>query len=167
MNYSEKLKDPQWIRFREELIWARRQSRPDYGRDVCDDCGQDTIGTLHVHHKRYIKGREPWQYDYDDLRLLCESCHDLIHDAEDDARQFIRSLPPYACNEWRYLMDELISARNISVHALQIACAHAKNSIRNAMRGYLEDRDKPVSASMVQTMAELEADYIREKRGQK
>ena len=34
---------------------------------------------LHVHHKQYFKGRKPWQYENDQLQVLCHKCHDLNH----------------------------------------------------------------------------------------
>lgn len=34
---------------------------------------------LEVHHKRYISGREPWQYPSQYLVTLCSKCHRNIH----------------------------------------------------------------------------------------
>jgi 5-methylcytosine-specific restriction endonuclease McrA len=34
---------------------------------------------LHVHHKYYIEGRNPWEYSNDALITLCETCHDEKH----------------------------------------------------------------------------------------
>lgn len=34
---------------------------------------------LHVHHTRYFKGREPWEYDDQWLRVLCATCHSEEH----------------------------------------------------------------------------------------
>jgi len=154
MNYSEKLKDRRWLQFREEFMAYRRRERERY-EDQCDDCGQDTAGPIHVHHKRYIDGREPWHYDFTDLRLLCDSCHRLIHNLEDETRQFIRTLPPWACHEFRDMMDEVRAAHSIDEHCMQIACAHAKNAIRSVVHGY----GKEASSKDLQTMEELESVY--------
>lgn len=64
--YSEKLKDPRWQRKRLEIM-HRDEFR-------CRVCG-DEAKTLHIHHVRYIKGREPWEYKDFYLVTLCEDCH--------------------------------------------------------------------------------------------
>jgi hypothetical protein len=69
-SYAAKLKDPRWQKKRLECL--------DAARWQCQSCGDGT-STLHVHHKRYIKGREPWEYDRDQLAVLCECCHDEQH----------------------------------------------------------------------------------------
>lgn len=35
--------------------------------------------TLNVHHKEYIKGRKPWEYENEQLLTLCEECHEIEH----------------------------------------------------------------------------------------
>jgi 5-methylcytosine-specific restriction endonuclease McrA len=64
--YSEKLKDPRWQRKRLEIM-----QRDGFACRVCDD----TTSTLHVHHIRYIKGREPWEYKDFYFVTLCADCH--------------------------------------------------------------------------------------------
>lgn len=66
--YQELLKDPRWIKKRNEIL-----SRDN---NTCQFCGaQDRY--LHVHHKRYIKGNKPWEYDGKDLITLCDRCHEM------------------------------------------------------------------------------------------
>lgn len=67
--YSDKLKDYRWRRRRARIII----------RDgiKCQFCGCNHH--LEVHHKRYIKGLDPWEYDNDDLITLCHYCHSRIH----------------------------------------------------------------------------------------
>ena len=74
MTYSEKLKDPRWQKKRLEILerdgWA------------CQICG-DSENPLHVHHRIYIKGNAPWDYDADSLVTLCEVCHEYeTHDMD-------------------------------------------------------------------------------------
>lgn len=38
-----------------------------------------TFATLHIHHKYYIKGRNPWEYENDALVTLCADCHQKRH----------------------------------------------------------------------------------------
>jgi len=49
--------------------------------------------TLHIHHKRYLKGRKVWEYDLADLVTVCESCHDSLHQQRDEARDILAALP--------------------------------------------------------------------------
>jgi hypothetical protein len=64
------LRDPRWQKLR-----LRCLERSEWKCEHCDS-GEKT---LHVHHKRYIKGRKPWEYDADQLEVLCESCHEDTH----------------------------------------------------------------------------------------
>lgn len=66
MTYVEKLQHPDWQKKRLEIL----------GRDsfTCLLCG-DKDTTLHVHHKEYLPGREPWQYEDDNFQTLCKHCH--------------------------------------------------------------------------------------------
>jgi hypothetical protein len=70
-SYYEKLKDPRWQKRRLEAL-----SAADWRCELC----YDNESTLHVHHKAYIKGKEPWDYDADQLAVLCEACHEGTHD---------------------------------------------------------------------------------------
>jgi hypothetical protein len=153
MTYAEKLKDIRWIDFRQEFIKARR--RDESYKDECDACGEDTCGPLHVHHRRYIHGREPWEYDYCDLRLLCESCHDLIHDTEQFARAFVLALPPHVMPEMRQMLDELNECNEPGL--IKIAFAHAKNALRNVL--YKKEADSTAGVGLIKTIAELEEEY--------
>lgn len=72
LTYSEQLKHPKWQR--------RRLERLNAAQFMCESCGE-AEKTLHVHHRRYIKGRMAWEYDDEELPVLCEDCHALEHDA--------------------------------------------------------------------------------------
>jgi hypothetical protein len=64
--YAEKLKDPRWQKKRLKI----------FERDgwKCQCCLLSD-STLHVHHLRYITGKDPWEYpDYLLITLCCE-CH--------------------------------------------------------------------------------------------
>ena len=67
MNYFEKLKDPRWQKKRLEIL--------DRDEWCCQRCG-DNEETLHVHHRIYQYGKEPWEIDNDLLVTLCKDCHD-------------------------------------------------------------------------------------------
>lgn len=71
MSYAEQLQHPNWQRKRLEVL-----DRAGY---ECASCGsKDKM--LHVHHKRYIKGRMAWDYDEGNFEVLCKDCHKDDHD---------------------------------------------------------------------------------------
>lgn len=74
LSYYEKLKDPRWQRKRLEAL-----NNAEFTCQVC----YDSKSPLHVHHKVYFKGREPWEYEVDQLLVLCEFCHEQEHDRKD------------------------------------------------------------------------------------
>lgn len=68
--YSEKLRHPNWQRKRLEIL-----NRDGFKCRLCSS----TETTLHVHHLRYITGRDPWNYQSASLITLCENCHSFEH----------------------------------------------------------------------------------------
>lgn len=70
-DYAAKLKNPKWQKKRLQIL----------GRDkfTCKLCG-DTETTLHVHHKYYENGCDPWEYPNTALVTLCEHCHKEVED---------------------------------------------------------------------------------------
>ncbi len=40
---------------------------------------ETNLSGLNVHHKYYIHGKKPWEYENDALITLCESCHQSFH----------------------------------------------------------------------------------------
>jgi hypothetical protein len=82
-SYSEKLKDPRWQKKRLEIL-----QRDGFN---CCICG-DENSTLHVHHRYYINGRDPWDYDDNILTTLCDGCHTFEHECEYSANNLINIL---------------------------------------------------------------------------
>ena len=76
--YSEKLRDPRWQKKRLQIL----------ERDAwtCQEC-YDTEATLHVHHRYYTKGAEPWEYDDAALQTLCEDCHQTEREFRPEAEK--------------------------------------------------------------------------------
>lgn len=64
------LKDPRWQKKRLDIL-----NRDNF---KCQCCGNGEL-TLHVHHTKYIKGNDPWDYKNNFLVTLCELCHDSEH----------------------------------------------------------------------------------------
>lgn len=71
--YGDKLRDPRWQRKRLEILW-----RDDFTCRLCSD----KESTLHVHHLRYDRGADPWDYPEICLVTLCEACHEEMHVAK-------------------------------------------------------------------------------------
>ena len=66
MDYNEKLRDPRWQKRRLEIM-----ERDNF---TCRVCGRGiNDGTpLNVHHKKYKKDKEIWEYSNNMLITLCE-----------------------------------------------------------------------------------------------
>jgi len=73
--YSDKFKDPRWQKKRLEIL-----ERDDF---TCKRC-KDKTSTLHVHHKWYDKGKNPWEYSENCFVTLCELCHETEHSESND-----------------------------------------------------------------------------------
>lgn len=69
-DYSDKLKSPKWQKKRLEILNLR-----GFKCELCKNEEQE----LHVHHRFYIKGRKPWEYDNDVFQVLCSDCHEKEH----------------------------------------------------------------------------------------
>lgn len=76
--YSEKLLDPRWQKKRLEIL-----NRDQF---TCQCCFS-TTKTLHVHHLKYHKGKEPWEIENCYLMTLCEECHAVEHDNFKDSTE--------------------------------------------------------------------------------
>jgi len=89
MNYRDKLCDPRWQKLRLEVM------NRDGWRCLHVGCAarQNPRVMLVVHHRRYVAGREPWDYPPEDLVTLCENCHEIIHqnDAQDIQTDFVEN----------------------------------------------------------------------------
>ena len=67
--YKHLLEDKRWKEFRLKVMSERGNK--------CDCCGGTHI--LQIHHTFYISGKMPWEYNIDDMRVLCKKCHQRIH----------------------------------------------------------------------------------------
>ena len=79
-SYINKLKDPRWQKRRLEIM-----QRDNFTCQACY-CNDKT---LHVHHKYYEKGTEPWDYPDKVLVTLCEGCHAAEEACKQEAVQSI------------------------------------------------------------------------------
>jgi len=69
--YPERLKDPRWQKKRLEVF-----ERDNWKCTACS-CGKRE---LQIHHLKYTKDLDPWEYDNEFLQTLCVNCHKLLKD---------------------------------------------------------------------------------------
>lgn len=79
--YARLLLDPRWQK--------KRLHRLESAGWACNRCSA-TDRTLHVHHRYYVKGRKPWEYQDNDLEVLCAECHQSGHAMEVVRDQVLR-----------------------------------------------------------------------------
>ena len=80
MTYSEKLKDPRWQKKRLEIF-----QRDNFKCQCC----RSVEKTLAVHHRWYLNGADPWDYEDEALMTLCEECHEQVKDNVEDCKSNI------------------------------------------------------------------------------
>ena len=103
--YADKLLDPQWQRRKSAI-----QIRDEF---TCQKCG-DKDKTLHVHHRHYVPGREPWDYPDNLLVTLCFKCHKEEELYADIAIQLVPVLHHYGYfnSEIKDILNKLIEDRS-------------------------------------------------------
>lgn len=150
MTYSEKLKDPRWQRRRLEVL-----ERCKWKCVSCESAGK----TLHVHHRWYVSGREPWEYPAICLVALCDECHE--NQREEAAIE--------NGTEWELLLAHLFDPNDlywdgasISIEASRrLEQGVSKYDLREALYRTLKD-DALFSAALLaleQRRAQFDADF--------
>lgn len=80
--YNKLLQHPLWqkkrLKIMERDLWE------------CRSCNA-TDKMLHVHHTKYIKDNEPWEYDDNYLITLCKDCHETHHDIKTKTKNDVKS----------------------------------------------------------------------------
>lgn len=72
----------------------------------CERCGS-TDQQLHAHHKLYLKGRKPWEYDRRLLECLCDDCHRRAHEEQEQLALIVAQQPTA---QIPHLTDALLTA---------------------------------------------------------
>jgi hypothetical protein len=65
-SYQALLRDPMWQKKRLKILESKNFT--------CEMCN-DNKTELHVHHKKYDEGINPWEYEDDNFMILCKHCH--------------------------------------------------------------------------------------------
>jgi hypothetical protein len=102
MTYAQKLRDPRWQRCRLQVLKA--------ANFTCQECGA-TKETLVVHHRRYERGKEPWEAAPADLVCLCECCHTERHALLEEIKQIAADLPRDLLSKLNQRAYELIDVK--------------------------------------------------------
>lgn len=127
MTYAEKLRDPRWKEF--------RQAAFIFHGPFCTNCGSEYRSideSIHVHHKRYINGKEPWEYHMSDVSVLCWECHKDIHDCENKWRDMIRHMPSYMVIEFNSMAEAF---KGMKPETIRRWASYCKNEARK-LKGY-------------------------------
>jgi hypothetical protein len=101
MEWKAQYKHPNWQRKRLEALEA--------ANFTCQLCG-DKESQLHVHHKRYVKGRMIWEYANTELSVLCEPCHLDSHDQKNLFSRLIAESPIASHGEFAPLLYGYLSS---------------------------------------------------------
>lgn len=99
LSYAEKLKDPRWQKLRLEIL--------ERDAFTCQNCDSTTT-TLHVHHRRYLKGKDPWDIPVEYLVTLCEACHQEVAESEE---RILDCLTMINVRDLRHLARTLVYTR--------------------------------------------------------
>lgn len=114
--YKEKLKDPRWQKMRLSVL-----ERDNF---TCQRCF-DEENTLHVHHKTYKKGNEPWEYELDNFTTLCADCHEYETDHRYDAEKSLLN----SFKQCGFLTDNIVE---IAFAVSQLKLRHAPEVVATA-----------------------------------
>lgn len=103
MNFFDQYKHPEWQKKRLEAL--------EHAGFTCDRCC-DSETQLHVHHKRYMKGRKVWEYDVSELAVLCGPCHTEVHAEKEVIQALISAIPVEAIPEITALVAHYCASAN-------------------------------------------------------
>lgn len=95
MNYKDKLKTKEWYQRRSSIL-----KRDKY---KCTKC--NSTKNLHIHHKAYVIGRDPWEYTDEYLITLCNICHKKEHKGKEIKEFIVKTLPEYIKTERKIIKE--------------------------------------------------------------
>lgn len=117
-DYSKKLLDARWQKKRLEIM----------GRDcfTCQKCQATDHRTLHVHHRHYLFGRDPWDYPNELLVTLCATCHKQEEDCANLGKEMFETL-----HYWGFFNTEIQDELNKLIAARMAKTKELSNPITN------------------------------------
>ena len=75
--------------------------RDDFKCQICND----NSTTLHIHHKSYDFGKEPWDYELHNLTTLCIPCHELEELAKSKLKDLVLRLEKQGLFKHKIVME--------------------------------------------------------------
>lgn len=81
--FWEKYRHPKWQKRRLEMLESAGY--------CCQQCSAEDK-TLHVHHRRYFRGRDPWDYPDELLKVLCQECHQEVSEILDSFKSLLAEM---------------------------------------------------------------------------
>ena len=79
-SYAEHLNEPEWKARAREI-----RKRDAY---TCQLCGATDV-LIEVHHRSYVSGRKPWEYEDAALVSVCRPCHETETFGRDSAEHYL------------------------------------------------------------------------------
>lgn len=125
--YSNLLKTKNWLNKR-NLILLRDKHK-------CRECKSDE--KLHVHHKIYINGRNPWEVPAKFLITLCEYCHNKVHEGK-EISSFFKNETPLLTKMIEYEILRLANPKAPSPKTLRRLDAKKKSEMNEKRRQKLD-----------------------------
>lgn len=87
-----------WQKYRDPRWQKRRLEKFQHADFTCEHC-RAADQTLHVHHKIYRRGAAPWEYELQELELLCDACHSEHHEMKSLLQEALAIIDRYAFHE--------------------------------------------------------------------
>lgn len=84
-DWFERYKDPRWQKLRLLVM-----NQAGFKCSMCGSADQ----TLNVHHICYKRGCNPWEYGPDELKCICEPCHEKFESEVKPYALFVATLLP-------------------------------------------------------------------------
>lgn len=148
--YRQLLQTDEWRKFSENV-------RQNYG-GCCNVCKRRT-GPTHVHHLFYDPNRLPWEYATSDVVLLCQVCHEQLHEHLQKFRRYVFSkLTPRA---FQVLNGALAVGLDYNdplelCHAIANMCA-SPNSVKRFAHDWSKLGGEPLPAKPIETVEPVKA----------
>ncbi len=143
-NYSEKLRDPRWQRMRLQIF-----ERDKWKCRLCSSAEN----TLNVHHRYYLKGRDPWDYPPEALATLCDFCHEGEHALSSAGEKILRILREIGFFNYTFdLVSALIQHPKLEVNDISFILINNDNkefleelrSLIKKHQQYIRDNSTPL-----------------------
>jgi len=99
MEWKDQYKHPLWQKKRLEAL--------EESEFVCSRCF-DGEAQLHVHHRQYFKGRKIWEYQLNELEVLCDHCHEFTHEEMGFLKTMLSRIPAEAISDVTALLGGFI-----------------------------------------------------------